>query len=69
MVHVWLRRCEPSTTLIVAAFVGCVNDGESICWVDRRYADEIKETIDFRCQIWASAKTICHISSERERFR
>ena len=56
MVHVCLRRCEPSTTLIVAAFVGCVNDGESIYWAERKYANEVKETL--RCPIWAFAKTM-----------
>ena len=65
---------EGWATPIIATFVKCVNDkDESMPWVARNRADEIKEQeIPHRlwCQIWVVTKPFCHdISKRREDSR
>ena len=59
---------EDRAILGVTTFVERVNDkDESVLWVEREVADEVKEESVLHrlcCQIWITAKTICHEASK-----
>src|SRR5258706_11709750 len=60
---------EKWAALSVAALVECVNDkDESVLWVVRKGADEIKEESTFhrlRSNVWVAVKVPCYNGSER----
>ena len=63
---------EDWASLVITTFVECVNDkDESVFWVARKVADEIKEHRSFHglwCQIWVATETVCDDVSKGGEF-